>query len=219
MQKRTIALLMLGLVIAASFLLYFHFREDSNGPNGTNGEFDNEGRYDSSNLDYMGVIYTNRSDILNWNGGYSESTDCPWGMIHNGLDFAFKNGSTVVGAAPGFVEEITVTDTGPVDNVYMIHVSIRFNETIQISYVFEPWTTNSSDAGRQVSMLDIKVGDWVAKGDTLGEFLQVGGSAHIHFAVYDGEATCPLPFFAEDAYIEIMELVHTYHADWELCYP
>jgi len=206
------------IIIAAGVILYMQNNDTSNDPNGE-GSFNNEGRYDSTNLNYMGVIYTNRSDILNWNGGYSESTNCPWTAIHNGLDFAFKNGSHVIAAAPGLVENISVTDTGPADNIYMIHVSIRFNESIQIAYVFEPWTTNSSDVDRQISMLNIVAGDWVAKGDILGEFLSAGSSAHIHFSVYDNEATCPRPFFSDDAYTEIMELVHTYQPGWELCYP
>ncbi len=219
MQKRTITTLIIMIIVVAAVVLYIQFGNNPNNTNGENGSFDNEGRYDSSNLNYMGVIYTNRSDILNWNGGYSESTACPWGAVHNGLDFAFKNESTVIAAAPGYVEEISWTDTGPADNIYMIHLSIRFNETIQIGYVFEPWTTNSSDVDRQISMLDIEVGDWVAKGDIIGEFLQIGGGAHIHFAVYDNEATCPRPFFSDTAYTEMMELVYTYQPTWDLCYP
>jgi murein DD-endopeptidase MepM/ murein hydrolase activator NlpD len=218
MQKKG-AIIVLLVIVIATVGLYLHFKKDSNEPNGEEGLFDNGGRYDSSKLDYMGVIFTNQSDILNWNGGYSESEACPWGRVHNGLDFGFRNSSTVIFAAPGYVEEILVVDAGPVDNEYSIHVSVRFNETIQVSYVFEPWTTNSSDVVRQTSMLRVEVGDWVAKGEILGEFLAVGGGAHIHFAVYNGEATCPRPFFSDDAYTEMMALVHTYQPGWELCYP
>jgi len=219
MQKRTSAIVMVVLVIITGIVFSLHFGNNSHEPEDEADLFDNEGRYDSSNLNYMGVIYSNQSDILNWNGGYSESTDCPWGVIHNGLDFAFRNDSTVVFAAPGLVEELHWTDTGPAGNIYAIHVSVRFNESIQVNYVFEPWTTNSTDVDRQISMLDVEIGDWIALGDTLGQFLAVGSSAHIHFAVYNGEATCPRPFFSDAAYIEMMELVHTYHPDWELCYP
>ena len=42
--------------------------------------FDSEGRYDETTLDDMGVIYSNRSDILAFNEGYSESDACPWGL-------------------------------------------------------------------------------------------------------------------------------------------
>ena len=215
MQKKTCGILVVMIVIIAAVVLYPQNEGDPFIPS----DFDNDGRYDSSNLNYMGVIYTDPADILSWNGGYSESTSCPWGSEHNGLDFAFNNESIVLAAAPGFVEEISWTDTGPGDNIYMIHVSIRFNATIQIGYVFEPWTTNSSDVDRQIEMLDIEEGDWVAKGDTLGEFLMAGISAHIHFAVYDEEATCPEPFFSDEAYIEIMSLVHSYQPTWNLCYP
>jgi len=215
MQKKTCAILVVMIVVIAAVVLYTQNEGDPFNPS----HFDNEGRYDSSNLNYMGVIYTDQADILSWNQGYGESTNCPWGFVHNGLDFAFNNESIVIAAAPGFVEEISWTDTGPGDNIYMIHVSIRFNATIQIGYVFEPWTTNSSDVDRQIEMLDIEEGDWVAKGDTLGEFLMAGISAHIHFAVYDEEATCPEPFFSDEAYIEIMSLVHSYQPTWNLCYP
>ncbi len=219
MQKKTSATLVFMIVIIAAVALYLQYGGNSNDPNGTEDLFDNEGRYDSTNLNYMGVIYSNQSDILGWRGGYSESINCPWGAIHNGLDFGFKNKSNVIAAAPGYVEEIAWTDTGPAFNIYMIHVSIRFNASIQISYVFEPFTTNSSDVDRQIEMLDIDEGDWVAIGDTLGEFLVVGGGAHIHFAVYDGEATCPEPFFSNASHIEIMSLVHSYEPTWNLCYP
>ena len=218
MQKKT-AIPIILIIVVATVVLYVQFRNNPNDQEQTDNSFDNEGRYDSTNLDYMGVIYTNRSDILNWNGGYSESTDCPWGRIHNGLDFAFRNDSTVVFAAPGLVEELHWNDDGPAGNIYSIHVSVRFNDSIQVNYVFEPWTTNLTDVNRQISMIDVEIGDWVALGDTLGQFLAVGSSAHIHFGVYHDDAICPKPLFSDAAYIEMMELVHTYHPDWELCYP
>ena len=219
MQRKCCSVIILVLVIGTAVLFYVgYLQHNSSSPNESSG-FDNEGRYDSTNLNYMGVIYTDQSDILNWNGGYSESTNCPWGRIHNGLDFAFMNGSTVIAAAPGYVEEILITDTGPIGNVYMIHISIRFNESIQISYVFEPWTNDSSAVDRQIGLLEIEVGDWVSKGDAIGQFLTLGSGAHIHFAIYDGDATCPRPFFSDDAYTDMMTLVHTYQSGWDLCYP
>ncbi len=221
MQRRTYGIILVFAIVGATTILYLQFGRNSNGSTPPDGEdlFDNGGRYDSTNLNYMGVIFTNQSDILNWNGGYSESTNCPWGAIHNGLDFAFVNGSTVIAAAPGLVEEIHSTDTGPADNIYAIHVSIRFNESIQVNYVFEPWTTNSLDVDRQIAMLDIEIGDWIAKGDVIGHFLVIGSAAHIHFAVYDGDAVCPRQFFSEEAYLEMMSLVHSFHPTWDLCYP
>ena len=218
MQKRTIAIVMVMLVIIAGVFLSSQFDGNSHDPDVDEDLFDNEGRYDSTNLNYMGVIYSNRSDILNWNGGYSESTNCPWGRIHNGLDFAFRNDSDVIAAAPGIVEAI---DLGYLVNgtVYKVGVHIRFNSTVDIEYGFEGFSEDVAIRAQQAAMLDIEIGDWVAKGDVIGQFLQGFGGAHIHFGLYCGDATCPIPFFSDDAYIEMMELVHTYEPTWELCYP
>jgi len=218
MQKRTSAIVMVVVVIIAGVVLSLQFGGNSHEPEDDEDLFDNGGRYDASNLDYMGVIYSNRSDILNWNGGYSESTNCPWGRVHNGLDFAFRNDSDVIAAAPGIVEAI---ELGFLVNgtVYKVGVLIRFNSMVMIEYGFEGFSEDVAVRAQQVAMLDIEVGDWVAKGDVIGQFLQGYGGAHVHFAIYVGEATCPRPFFSDDAYIEMMELVHSFEPTWELCYP
>lgn len=217
MQKRICAIVMVILVIAG-VVLSLQFGGNSHGPENEEDLFDNEGRYDSSNLNYMGVIYSNRSDILNWNGGYSESTNCPWGRVHNGLDFAFRNDTDVIAAAPGIVEaiELSFLVNG---TVYKVAVLIRFNSSLMIEYGFEGFSEDVEVRAQQVAMLDIEEGDWVAKGDVIGQFLQGGGGDHIHFGIYVGEATCPVPFFSPDAYAELMELVHSFQPTWNLCYP
>jgi len=211
--------ILIGIIAGAAFLYFQNF---DGGFGDLNGTFDNEGRYDSTTLTEMGVIYSNRTDNHDFRGGYSESTDCPWGAIHRGIDYFLINGSSVIAAAPGLVEEISVThDPANVNNQYMIHIRIRFNESISLGYVFEPFTNNSNDSDRQVSMLDIEEGDWVEKADQIGRLLSIQESAHIDFTVYKDPVgmTCPRPFFGETDYIEIMELVHTYQPTWDLCYP
>ena len=100
--------------------------------------FDNGGRYDSSILNNMGVIYSNRSDIVGWNNAYSESDNCPWGGEHNGLDFMYYNDSVVIAAAPGIVQEIEVGYLpAPFDNIYFVSVQIKFNESVWVGYGFE----------------------------------------------------------------------------------
>lgn len=214
------AILVIGIICGA-LLLYF---QNSNGDGITNpfDTFDNGGRYDSTALNDMGVIYSNRSDNHDFRGGYSESINCPWGAIHNGIDFFLINDSSVIAAAPGLVEEISVThDPANTYNQYMIHIRIRFNDSIILGYVFEPFTNSSVDRDHQLSMLDIEEGDWVGKAEQIGYLLRVGPSAHIHFSVYNDPygAICPRPFFGQADYTEIMELVHTYQPTWDLCYP
>ena len=162
-------------------------------------------RYVSDNLNYMNVIYENRSDNYAFNEGYSETTSCPWGFIHNGLDYFFLNNSKVIAATPGKVEEIRWRDYGEgVENRYHISIQIRFNKTITLGYNFEPWTQNSADKDKQLAMFLVEEGDWVEIGQEIARFLYVHESAHIHFDIsFKGDQTCPKPFFSTAGYNEI----------------
>ncbi len=214
-MRRALVLVVLLVIVGGGTVAYLRYR-------GTNDEtFDAGGRYDSTRLDDMGVIYVNRSDIYAFNEGYSESENCPWGFPHNGIDYFFKNKSTVIAAAPGLVESVTVTDNGPdTANRFHIMVRIRFNATVEVIYNFEPWTDDPAEKDRQLEMIQIEAGDWVAKGDTIATFLNCGYGAHIHFGVVqDDQWRCPKEYLSDEAYDELMALVHTYHPDWNLCYP
>ncbi|MHA1111702.1 MAG: M23 family metallopeptidase [Promethearchaeota archaeon] len=183
--------------------------------------FDNEGRYEDSVLNNMTVIYESQSDIVAWNEGYSESTTCPWGFIHRGLDFFFVNNSAVLAAAPGKVTSIEYRDNGAAyDNRYWVTVHIQFNETVEIGYNFESWTNETSDWENQQSMIGVQEGDWVELGQEFARFLAVGGGAHIDFSIHEDNAQyCPQKYLSTDAYTELMSLVHSFHPTWDLCYP
>ena len=213
MKKQVVAGIIISLVVVVGviFILGLDLQE-------VEETFDNEGRYDSTILSNMGVIYSNQSDIAHWNDGYSESDSCPWGFIHNGLDYFFYNNSIVIAAAPGLVEAIEI---GYLENstIYKVGVKIRFNESLTIEYGFEG---NGSETLRaqQDAMLDIEVGDWVVKGDQIGNFLRPTEFDHVHFAVYVNDVgSCPRLFMGEDDYNEVMSLLQTFHPTWELCYP
>ncbi|MHA1286926.1 MAG: M23 family metallopeptidase [Candidatus Thorarchaeota archaeon] len=179
--------------------------------------FDNEGRYDSTILNNMGVIYENRSDILAWNNGYSETDVCPWNAVHNGLDYMFYNNSPVISAAPGYVEDIELGYL-PNSTIYVVGVVIRFNATLTHQYGFEGNATTDTMRDQQVAMLDIEIGDWVVKGEQIGRFLTPVPTDHVHFAVYINDAICPGLVMGQADYDEIMILVHSFHPTWELCY-
>ncbi|MHA1770369.1 MAG: M23 family metallopeptidase [Candidatus Thorarchaeota archaeon] len=212
-MNRKIVVVIIVIMIAAGGFMYYR--------SGNKIGFDPGTRYDSTRLDYMGVIYANRSDIIAFNEGYSESDNCPWGFTHNGIDFFFRNGSSVIAAAPGQVESIEVKDYGEdVANRFHIALVIRFNASVIVLYNFEPWTQNSTQKEQQLALLDVQVGDWVGIGDKIATFLNAGSGAHIHFGIGDnGQWYCPKSFYSDEAYTEIMAMVHSFHADWDLCYP
>jgi murein DD-endopeptidase MepM/ murein hydrolase activator NlpD len=215
MKTRACVVGFIVIVAAVAGVLYLVTLDDGGGEHVT--PFDNEGRYNSTLLNNMGVIYENRSDIMAWNNGYSETDVCPWGAIHNGLDYMFYNNSPVIAAGPGFVEEINIRSLENT-TIYGIGVKIRFNETILIEYGFEG-EGNETLRDQQLAMLDVQVGDWVEKGDLIGNFLTPVATDHVHFTVYKNYVGfCPRLVMGEDDYNEIMILVHSFHPTWELCY-
>jgi hypothetical protein len=183
--------------------------------------FSSGGRYDASVLKDIGVPYESQTDIEAWNGGYSTTDACPWGLAHLGLDFMFANNSRVIASAPGLVEEIRLFDLSNPENLYAVQVMIRFNSSVRLTYGFEPWTTNTTSRDQQRAMISVSVGDWVTQGDLVGHFLDSNatGAAHVHWDIsIDDVKPCPSPYFSAAAYADIMDLVHSYHIDWELCY-
>ena len=215
MKKATTAILLL-VIISIGFAVYLLQEEPFN-----DNLFDNEGRYDSSVLDNMGVVYSNRSDILAFNGGYSESDNCPWGDEHNGIDFIFANNSDIVAVAPGRVEHISLIDWGPDGwHRYIISVNIRFNATVTIEYGFEPITNSTTEQLQQLEMMNIENGSWVEKGDIIAKFLRANEWAHIHFGVYqDNTARDPTLFMGTTDYNELLAMVHDFRPTWDISYP
>ncbi len=212
MRKITIAVIIiviLGAGLGGTFL-YFSW----------NRLFFNAGdRYDSTNLDFMDVIYENRSDIYAFNEGYSESNACPWGFEHNGIDYFLVNNSKVLAAAPGRVIESSWREYDS-ENRYHIGINIQYNRSLFVNYNFEPWTQNEADKDKQILMLKVQEGDWVEQGQEIARFLYVNEGAHIHFDVIEkNERTCPRKYFSTEGYAELIAMIKQFTPDWELCYP
>ncbi len=176
-------------------------------------------RYEWQTLDYMNVPFTNKSYINSWNEGYSETASAPWGFAHNGLDFFFNDSAPVIAMTPGQVQAIEFREFDEPVNKYHIKLHIRFNSEIVLVYGFEPWTNVESEAKVQQNKLSISVGDWVALGDNLAEFVAYEGSAHIHLDfLLNNNQICPKTYFSTEGYNKMMDMIQTFHPTWELCY-
>ena len=212
MKSKTCVGVILLIVVAGVAVIFLLGQNEQEDP-----PFDSEGRYDSTILSNMGVIYENRSDIEHWNNGYSETDVCPWGAVHQGLDYMFSNNSPVIAAAPGLVIGIELAYL-PNTTVYKVGVAIQFNDSIWLEYGFEG-NANETLRAQQAAMLNVEVGDWVQKGDLIGYFLRPMVYDHVHFGVYlNDENICPRLVMGQTDYDEIMILVHSFHPTWELCY-
>jgi murein DD-endopeptidase MepM/ murein hydrolase activator NlpD len=182
--------------------------------------FNNGGRYDASALNTMGVIYPDRANITAFNEGYSESSSCPWGFVHNGIDYFLANGSDVLAAAHGQVKEVSWRDNGEgVANRFYVRINFQFNATVVLGYNFEPWTSMATDKDHQLALINVKQGDWVVKGQVIGKFLSIF-QGHIHFDVIEKNARhCPSRYFGTSDLAEITGMIHDHQPSWNLCYP
>ncbi|NHJ84797.1 MAG: hypothetical protein FK734_05000 [Asgard group archaeon] len=177
--------------------------------------FSSGGRYDDSNLNYMGVIFEDKLDIFDlfFHCEYHPDHPCEDGLQYYAGDFFFKNQTPVIACAPGYVERIDwlVGENLSDINVYFINIGIRFNETVSVTYCFEPFTNSTSDWELQGSWLNVTVGDWVEKGDLVGTFLKVGEYAHVHWDVcapcMDNDYPRPEHFYDTEGYSLMVDLI------------
>ncbi|MBD3352498.1 MAG: peptidoglycan DD-metalloendopeptidase family protein [Candidatus Lokiarchaeota archaeon] len=210
MAKKKSLIITLCILIVGTFSALYFLRDD----------FDAEGRYDSSELNMLGVVYEDRSNITAFNEGYSTTDQCPWGFVHKGIDYFFANDSAVIAAAPGRINDIHINDYGDsVENRYHLAVEVQFNNSVFVNYVFEPWTQAEADINHQEALLTVTEGDWIEKSQKIATFLAIGSGAHIHFDVVENnDKPCPSRYFTSAGYTEIMEMIHGFHPTWCLCY-
>ncbi len=183
--------------------------------------FSSAGRYDASRLTDMGVPFASPGDIYAFNEGYSEDTLAPWGFIHTGIDYAFKNNSPVLATTPGVVLAISIqesTQANAWENKYRIDIAIRYSNTHLVHYNFEPWTADPAQQDLQVALLRVKVGDWVVKGQVIATFLHAGDGAHIHYGVGDGwpipPDSPPARYMGGADYLQLLNMVHGFRPTW-----
>ncbi len=167
-----------------------------------------DGRYEEDFLDYMGVIFEDKTDLEDFHFHCEDPYACDEdGGQYYAADFFFANGTNIIAAAPGCVEYIDHI----VGEGYIINIRIRFNWTIIFTYCFEPFTNQSEDNAHQASLLEVKVGDWVQKGDLIGKFLKISAYAHVHWDMripcLGGEMIDPADYLDDEGYNKMSEMV------------
>lgn len=177
--------------------------------------------YDASTpLDYVNTTFSSKSQINAVTNAYSNTTDCPWGYVHEGFDFYFNLNQRFYSAAPGLVDTIYVIDRGSGLNRYAINITIKFNSDIQCEYILELYTDSLSEIMTQLSKIYITEGEWIMLGWGIGDFHYISAASHIHFAIRENSEYLPLDkYFSPTAYDLMMDLIHDKGLSWTyLCY-
>lgn len=170
-------------------------------------------------LDYMIDIYQYSSDVQNISKTYSASTSCPWGSIHLGLDIKLYSNAKVRAAAPGQVINKSIGDRGLVSDRFYINLTIQYNDTTYIEYIFELMSNTYSYATTQLSEISVNIGDWVPIDWDLAFYKPANANSHIHFSVVENEMRPPLnKYFSSSAYNNMTDLLHSFSPTWNLIY-
>jgi hypothetical protein len=163
--------------------------------------------------------YQNISEMSVINEAYSESSSCPWGFIHQGIDFfPVSDLATFRAVSNGTIERIDrFYNTG--NGYWQVNLDLRINSVYRVGYAFEPMSSNSADADTQMSNILVTQGQTVTQGQALGRLLVRGGGTHVHFGLYKGNnPICPESYFTEDARNSILLILHRTYPGANICY-
>lgn len=122
------------------------------------------------------------------------------GYIHNGLDFMAANDLTEYRAITGGkVKEMKLfyeqsrSDTHP-----QINIIVEYDKHTMVVYTFEPYTLDMEVANRQLTLINVKEGDVIQAGQSLGKLIKTAPQSHVHVHISrDQKEFCIAPLFTE----------------------
>lgn len=153
--------------------------------------------------------YVTEADIVSINESYSETATCPWGFVHQGIDFFPAIGSLhdFQAVSSGVVQDVNLW-INPGNNFWQVNVSIKYNNTFSAEYAFEPMSSLQADGQTQLANILIAVGDTVTSGQLIGRLHAAMNGAHVHFSLTENnQFICPEPYFTSSAQASIMTIL------------
>lgn len=145
-------------------------------------------------IDYSNEVFTNDPEAaIQWpfvvGVAMSSGYGMRWGRLHEGIDFVPGEGAPIQAIADGVVR--IATEQGG-----------AYGVTVYIDHVIDGQIVTSHYAHMQYGSLQVKTGQTVKVGDTVGKTGNTGRSygAHLHFEIIvNGAAIDPMPWLRENA--------------------
>lgn len=154
-------------------------------------------------------------------GPYS-SNQAEAGYLHNGIDFMSDHDLVEYRAISGGVvaEARVFYDSTRSDTHPQVNLIILYNKSTKLVYSFEPFSKNIADAERQLTLMNIKAGDKIVAGQSLGKLIKTAPESHVHIHVMKNEQTiCYESMFSENEITEMMTKATTpLNKPRKLCY-
>lgn len=174
--------------------------------------------------------YEDEDDMLWVRQGYSTSANCPWGFVHEGIDFEpAADLAPFRAVCEGTITEVCLRHAPPSDGGrenWDVYVELTCDSTWAVTYNFEPKTTNLVDGVTQLTNVVVSLLQEVSQGDIIGYLHEGDETAHVHFSLvkngymfHNGEIVCPKPFFTPAAQASILGLVRNrFPTATDFCY-
>lgn len=163
--------------------------------------------------------YAYQSEMNVINEAYSETTACPWGFVHHGIDF-FPIGdlATFRAAAAGTITRLEKYHNSG-NGLWQVNLDLTINSRYRLGYAFEPFSALETHADTQMMNMAVSVGQTVMQSQALGKLLARGGGVHVHFSLYqNGTNVCPESYFTPEARDSILSILHRTFPGAFLCY-
>lgn len=154
-------------------------------------------------------------------GPYSSNQQVA-GYVHNGLDFMAANDLTEYRAiTSGKVKEMKLfyeqsrSDTHP-----QINIIVEYDKQTMVVYTFEPYTLDMDVANRQLALINVKEGDVIQAGQSLGKLIKTAPQSHVHVHISRNQKEfCLAPLFTADEQAEMTTIAEVApNVPAQLCY-
>jgi hypothetical protein len=163
--------------------------------------------------------YINESEMASINEAFSADDSAPWRYAHGGIDiFPMGNLKPFQTACAGIVDDVKLWQNNITSN-WQVNVRIVCNDTYSIMYIFEPMSAERANGEIQLANIFVSKEQPLIQGALIGFLLTSGEGSHVDFSLFrDRDATCPEPFFSQEARESILRLIHVTWPGAGMCY-
>ena len=149
---------------------------------------------------YLPINNFSRVDMIQ---GYGQITP---DYFHPGIDIQVNNTTPIVAPCNAYVSLIQPNYYNEIANVYQTNIQLSLNDQWTILISFESSAANATFGAYQVGNISLTLGQYVTTNQSIGNLLQQGPNARIHFGIKSYEIwECPYRFFCCSARLTFEE--------------
>ncbi len=161
--------------------------------------------------------FENISNLGPIRAAYSVTPDCPWGFVHDGIDFyPTVDLKPVVAVASGTVSGVQLYNAG---TNWAVDVGIRHQENLLSGYTFMTMSGSESYGSSQLASIVVTANQAVVQGEIIGYLNTPSTNSHVHFSlIANGNTTCPASYFNSNAVTSVLYLLDLQWPGAAMCY-